>query len=53
MPISVRAVSDADFKTWVEQEKKSADAGAPNGAGTRLMAANTEAPIGDQHGIQR
>ena len=24
MPISVRAVSEADFKTWVEQEKKSA-----------------------------
>lgn len=26
MPIAVRAVSDADFKTWVEQTKKSASA---------------------------
>jgi cytochrome c oxidase subunit II len=29
MPISVKAVSEADFKTWVEEAKKSASAGAP------------------------
>ena len=28
MPISVRAVSEADFKTWVEEAKKSASAAA-------------------------
>jgi len=28
MPIAVRAVSEADFKTWVEQAKKSASAAA-------------------------
>jgi cytochrome c oxidase subunit 2 len=27
MPIAVRAVSEADFKTWVEATKKSASAG--------------------------
>jgi cytochrome c oxidase subunit II len=55
MPISVRAVSDADFKAWIEQEKKSADASPANGANaTRLMAAaSVDAPIADQHGIER
>jgi cytochrome c oxidase subunit 2 len=28
MPISVKAVSEADFKTWIEEAKKSASAGA-------------------------
>jgi heme/copper-type cytochrome/quinol oxidase subunit 2 len=28
MPISVKAVSEADFKTWIEAAKKSASAAA-------------------------
>jgi cytochrome c oxidase subunit II len=28
MPISVKAVSEADFKTWIDQQKKAAAAGA-------------------------
>ena len=49
MPISVRAVSDADFKTWVEQAKKSADAGtAP-----RILASAETDGAATQQGIQR
>ncbi len=39
MPIAVHAVSEQEFKTWTEQQKKSADAGAPAGAPPRLLAA--------------
>jgi cytochrome c oxidase subunit 2 len=57
MPISVRAVSEDDFKAWIEQEKKSAAATQPNGThpnGTGLMAAATAgSSIGDQHAIER
>jgi cytochrome c oxidase subunit 2 len=41
MPISVEALSDADFATWVEQAKKkfaSADAPSPQGAPERVAA---------------
>jgi cytochrome c oxidase subunit II len=49
MPISVRAVSDTDFKTWVEQAKKSADAGtAP-----RILASAETGGAATQQGIQR
>jgi cytochrome c oxidase subunit II len=51
MPISVRAVSDADFKAWVEQEKKAADAGRP-GAGSNMLA-SADASAGGTNGIQR
>jgi heme/copper-type cytochrome/quinol oxidase subunit 2 len=52
MPISVKAVSEDDFKAWVEQEKKSADAGQPDGR-RMLAAADVTAAAGDEHGIQR
>jgi len=52
MPISIKAVSDADFKVWVDQAKKSADAGRPD-ATRMLAAADVNLPAGDQHGIQR
>ena len=43
MPIVVRAVSDADFNTWVGQAKKQfgADAAKPGG-GTLQFAANAQ-----------
>jgi cytochrome c oxidase subunit 2 len=54
MPISVRAVSDADFKTWVAQEKKAADAAPVKGEGTQVLAAaGADTLTGGQHGIQR
>ena len=54
MPISVRAVSESDFKAWIEQAQKSADAGQPTGNGARLLAAAEAASLtGDQHGVQR
>jgi cytochrome c oxidase subunit II len=49
MPIAVRAVSDTDFKTWVEQAKKSADAGtAP-----RILASAETGDAATPQGIQR
>ena len=49
MPIAVHAVSEQEFKTWSEQQKKSADAGAPAGVQPRLLAAT--APTANQ--VQR
>lgn len=49
MPISVRAVTEADFKAWVEQAKKSANAN-PTPATHDVLAAADAAPAKD---IQR
>ena len=54
MPIAVKAVSEEDYKTWVAQAKKTADAGPATGKGTTaamtqvIAAANTTAPQGVQ-----
>ncbi len=54
MPISVRAVSEADFKTWVEQTKKSAAATRPDADHGQLLAAASEAASrGTQQTIER
>jgi cytochrome c oxidase subunit 2 len=50
MPISVRAVTEQAFNTWVEQAKKSADATPSGASGNKLMAAATEAA---PQGVQR
>lgn len=44
MPIAVRAVSDAEFKTWAEQTKKSA---AASSAAHHMLAATGAAAIQD------
>jgi len=53
MPISVRAVTEQDFQTWLTEAKKAA-AATPSGAPERMVAAATEtAPQETTHGIQR
>ena len=44
MPIAIRAVSDGDFKNWVDQTKKAASLTPGNAApaGTRMLAAAAE-----------
>jgi cytochrome c oxidase subunit 2 len=50
MPIMVRAVTEQDFKAWVQQEKKSAEAGGH----PQLVAAASEAARPDDlQGVQR
>ena len=49
MPISVRAVSEQDFQTWVTQARQSAERNPPAGSRTQMMAAAAEAaPQGTQ-----
>jgi cytochrome c oxidase subunit 2 len=52
MPISVKAVPEAEFQAWVTQTKKAADAGRPQ-ADRMLASATTNALTNDQHGIER
>jgi cytochrome c oxidase subunit 2 len=49
MPIAVRAVSEQDYRAWLVQAKKAADAGSPVGARDQKLAAASEpAPQGIQ-----
>ncbi|HXT78336.1 MAG TPA: cytochrome c oxidase subunit II [Acetobacteraceae bacterium] len=54
MPISVRAVSEADFKAWVEQAKKSAAVTQPDADhGQMLAAADNTASRSAEQTIER
>jgi len=48
MPISVRAVTEEEFKAWVEKSKKSADATPTTGASRQMMAAADAGGLGVQ-----
>jgi cytochrome c oxidase subunit 2 len=49
MPIAVRAVSEQDYRAWLVQAKKAADAGSPVGARDQKLAVASEpAPQGIQ-----
>ncbi|MGE0223446.1 MAG: cytochrome c oxidase subunit II [Acetobacteraceae bacterium] len=48
MPISVRAVPEPEYRAWVEQAKKAADAGSPVQSRDQMLAATEGAPQGVQ-----